>query len=60
MTWLLRRKKDFFDTPLYVSHGLNLIFFLAGYIERKCEPKEKDVKSIKSQIVKIKETEGLL
>jgi hypothetical protein len=34
-----------------------VIFFLAGHIERKGEPREKDVKTLKNHIGKIKQME---
>jgi hypothetical protein len=42
---------------IYVSNVLGMIFFLAGHIERKGEPREKDVKTLKHHIGKIKAME---
>ena len=42
---------------IYVSHTLDVTFFLAGHIERKGEPKEIDIKTLKHHIDKIKEME---
>ncbi len=55
---VIETKKRLLRYAIYVSHGLGVVFFLAGHIERKGEPKEKDVKSIKNQIAKIKEMEA--
>lgn len=43
---------------IYVSHALEVVFFLVGHIERKGEPKEKDVKNLKHHLDKIKEMEA--
>ena len=43
---------------IYVSTVLDVIFFLAGHIERKGEPREKDVTTLKHHIGKIKQMEA--
>ena len=50
--------KRYLKYTIYVSHVLEVIFFLAGHIERKGEPREKDVKTLKQHIAKIKEMEA--
>ena len=42
---VIETKKRLLRYTIYVSRGLEVIFFLAGHIERKGEPKEKDVKA---------------
>lgn len=54
----IETKKRFLRYTIYVSHVLDAIFFLAGHIERKGEPKEKDVKSLRRHIDKIKQMEA--
>src|SRR5258708_45877 len=55
---VIETKKRFLRYTIYVSHALDVIFFLAGHIDRKGEPKEKDIKSLRRHIDKIKEMEA--
>lgn len=55
---VIETEKRLLRYTIYVSHVLDVVFFLAGHIERKGEPKEKDVKNIKNHITKIKEMEA--
>jgi hypothetical protein len=55
---VIETEKRYLRYTIYVSHVLEVIFFLAGHIERKGEPREKDVKTLKQHIAKIKELEA--
>ncbi len=54
----IETEKRYLRYTIYVSHVLEVIFFLAGHIERRGEPREKDVKTLKQHIAKIKEMEA--
>ena len=55
---IIETDKRLLRYTIYVSSVLEVIFFLAGHIERKGEPKEKDVKALKHYIGKIKQMEA--
>jgi hypothetical protein len=55
---VIETEKRFLRYTIYVSHVLDMIFFLTGHIERKGEPREKDIKTLNRHIGKIKEMEA--
>ena len=55
---IIQTAKRLLKYTIYVSPVLDVIFFLAGHIERKGEPREKDVKTLKRHIGKIKQMEA--
>ena len=55
---VIETPKRLLKYSIYVSHVLEVVFFLSGHIERKGEPREKDVKTIKHHIGKIKQMEA--
>jgi hypothetical protein len=55
---IIETEKRLLRYTIYVSNVLGMIFFLAGHIERKGEPREKDVKTLKHHIGKIKAMEA--
>jgi len=56
---IIETAKRLLRYTIYVSPVLDVIFFLAGHIERKGEPREKDVKTLKHHIGKIKQMEAI-
>jgi hypothetical protein len=55
---VIETRKRVLRYTLYVSRCLDVIFFLAGHIERRGAPRERDVKVLQQHIGEIRKMEA--